>query len=65
MRDHIARDVSTCGVCQKQKKQCKKYGLLLEGAKRKLNVNHGNDYVSIPLVPTKSDQKSMVTRYQN
>jgi putative transposase len=30
MRDQITRDVSTCGVCQKQKKQRKKYGLLPE-----------------------------------
>jgi hypothetical protein len=30
MRDHITRDVSICGVCQKQKKQRKKYGLLPE-----------------------------------
>ena len=30
MRDHITRDVSTCSVYQKQKKQHKKYGLLLE-----------------------------------
>jgi hypothetical protein len=30
MRDHITRDVSICGVCQKQKKQHKKYGLLPE-----------------------------------
>ena len=28
--DQITRDVSTCGVCQKQKKQHKKYGLLPE-----------------------------------
>jgi putative transposase len=30
MRDHITRDVSTCGVCQTQKKQRKRYGLLPE-----------------------------------
>ena len=30
MRDHITRDVSMCSVCQKQKKQHKKYGLLPE-----------------------------------
>ena len=31
MRDHITRDISTCtSVCQKQKKQHKKYGLLPE-----------------------------------
>ena len=30
MRDHITRDVSSCGVCQRQKKQRKKYGLLPE-----------------------------------
>ena len=30
MRDHITRNVSMCSVCQKQKKQCKKYGLLPE-----------------------------------
>ena len=30
MRDDITRDVSTCSVCQKQKKQHKKYGLLPE-----------------------------------
>ena len=30
MRDHITRDISTCSVCQKQKKQHKKYRLLLE-----------------------------------
>ena len=30
MRDHITHDVSTCSVCQKQKKQHKKYGLLPE-----------------------------------
>ena len=30
MRDHITRNVSTCIVCQKEKKQCKKYGLLPE-----------------------------------
>jgi hypothetical protein len=30
MRDHITHDVSICGVCQKQKKQHKKYGLLPE-----------------------------------
>ena len=29
MRDHITC-ISTCSVCQKQKKQCKKYGLLPE-----------------------------------
>jgi len=28
MRDHITSTVSTCGTCQKQKKQHKKYGLL-------------------------------------
>ena len=30
MRDHITRNVSTCSVCQKQKKQHKKNGLLPE-----------------------------------
>ena len=30
MRHHITRDVSTCGVCQKQKEQHKTYGLLPE-----------------------------------
>ena len=30
MRDQITRDVSTCSLCQEQKKQCKKYGLLPE-----------------------------------
>ena len=30
MRDHITRDMSTCGACQKQKKQHKMYGLLPE-----------------------------------
>ena len=30
MRDQITRNVSTCSVCQKQKKQRKKYGLLPE-----------------------------------
>ena len=30
MRDHITRNMSMCGVYQKQKKQCKKYGLLPE-----------------------------------
>ena len=30
MRDDITRDVSTCSVCQKQKKQHKKHRLLLE-----------------------------------
>ena len=30
MRDPIPSNVSTCSVCQKQKKQRKKYGLLLE-----------------------------------
>ena len=30
MRDHITCNVSMCGVCQKQKKQHKKYRLLLE-----------------------------------
>ena len=30
MRDDITRDVSMCSVCQKQKKQHKKYGLLPE-----------------------------------
>ena len=62
MRDHITCDVSTYSVCQKQKKQCRKYGLL---QKKKLNINHGNDCVLISLVPTKSDQRSMVTIYQN
>ena len=28
MRDHITHNVSMCGVCQKRKKQHKKYGLL-------------------------------------
>jgi len=30
MRDQITRDVTTCAICQKQKKQRKKYGLLPE-----------------------------------
>ena len=30
MRDHITHNISTCSVCQKQKKQHKKYGLLPE-----------------------------------
>jgi len=30
MRDDITKDVSTCDVCQRQKKQRKKYGLLPE-----------------------------------
>jgi co-chaperonin GroES (HSP10) len=44
MRDHITRDVSICGVCQKQKKQHKKYGLLPE---KKAEFNHGIDCVLI------------------
>ena len=28
MRDNITREVSTCAICQKHKKQNKKYGLL-------------------------------------
>jgi hypothetical protein len=28
MRDQITNDVSTCAICQTQKKQSKKYGLL-------------------------------------
>jgi len=30
MRDQITSDVLTCAVCQKQKKQVRKYGLLPE-----------------------------------
>jgi hypothetical protein len=30
MRDQITNDVSTCSICQTQKKQSKKYGLLPE-----------------------------------
>ena len=30
MRKHITRKVSTCSTCQKNKKQCKKYGFLPE-----------------------------------
>jgi hypothetical protein len=30
MRDQITNDVSTCTICQTQKKQSKKYGLLPE-----------------------------------
>jgi hypothetical protein len=30
MRDQITNDVSTCAICQTQKKQSKKYGLLPE-----------------------------------
>ena len=62
MRDDLTHDVSMCSVCQKQKKQHKKYGLLPE---RKLNINHGNDYVSISLVLTKYKQRNVVTKYQN
>ena len=31
--------------------------------KRKLNINHGNGYVSISLVLTKYEQKNVVTKY--
>jgi hypothetical protein len=30
MREQITNDVSTCAICQTQKKQSKKYGLLPE-----------------------------------
>ena len=30
MRDQITNDISTCAICQTQKKQSKKYGLLPE-----------------------------------
>jgi hypothetical protein len=30
MREQIINDVLTCTICQTQKKQSKKYGLLLE-----------------------------------
>ena len=33
--------------------------------KRKLNINHGNNYVSISLVLTKYEQRNVVTKYQN
>jgi hypothetical protein len=44
MRDQITKDVSACTICQTQKKQSKKYGLLL---RKKLECNHGNDCVDL------------------
>ena len=62
MRDQITRNVSTCSICQKQKKQRKTYGLLW---KKKLNINHGNVYASISLVLIKYEQRNVDTKYQN
>jgi hypothetical protein len=47
MRDQIMNDISTCAICQTQKKQSKKYGLLPEKEAEKC---HGIDYASISLV---------------
>ena len=63
MRDQITRDVSTCSVCQKTKRNSAKS--MDYSRKKKLNINHGNVSASISLVLIKYEQRNVVTKYQN
>jgi hypothetical protein len=47
MREQITNNALTCAICQTQKKQSKKYGLL---AKKDAEAMPWRDYASISLV---------------